>query len=162
VFQNYTVPVQYDGHRESTWSLKLTGEQCRELLDRELISSPSLRSDHSTFPFTVEKTAAAGGPWLSRVTRVSGAEAFSVRIRRGSRIIFRTGGLGKTNRVTILESSHEFLTQLPIAKNWIVLEFSNSKLPEEFTVEFAITGGTSNDWLETAFEEVEGTSARQE
>jgi hypothetical protein len=156
VFQNYTVPIQCDGHLESAWSLKLTGKQCKQLLDRELISAPALQSDHSTFPFTTEKIVAAEKPRLSRVTRVTGAEALSMRTRRGSRIVFRTGGLGKTNKVTIAESPHEFLTQLPIARNWIVLEFSNSKLPEEFTVEFAVTGGTANDWLETAFEEIEG------
>ena len=162
VFQNYTTPIQYDGHRESAWALKLTGQQCRQLLDRELISAPVLQSDHSTFPFTTEKTVAAEKPRLAHVKRVSGAEAFSMRMRRGNRIVFRTSEPGKTNRVTIAESPQEFLTQLPIAKNWIVLEFSNTKLPEEFTAEFTITGGTANDWLEIAFEEVEGTAARPE
>jgi hypothetical protein len=73
----------------------------------------------------------------------------SLTLRRGEKVLFRSGPVvGKQG--ILISAGTSFLQRVPPMPDWIILEFSNRALPDEFTVSFVDAGGTTGEWSAVA------------
>lgn len=71
----------------------------------------------------------------------------TLKLNRGDRILYISGPRNEGQKVIFnVNGEVNFNTQLPLAINWVVLEFSNSELPDEFTVSFIDAGTRWGEW----------------
>lgn len=77
----------------------------------------------------------------------------TLRLRRGDRLLFRSGPRVAGQYLLINGGgSGKFYTSLPLALEWSVLEFSNPELPEEFSVTFIDAGTRWGEWSAIALQ----------
>jgi hypothetical protein len=173
LFPEYNIPIHYDGNRASTWFLKLSGKSCAELLRRDLLVSPREIDEHPTFAYTVleangrDKRLDAQIPILFSSTMTgtdfqkSKLEGFRVigsfdtsdadtgevllKLRRGDHVRYRSGP-GGGQSLSIVGYEQAFIAELPIANDWVTLEFSNAKLAAEFVVKIKDEGQGWGEW----------------
>lgn len=70
-----------------------------------------------------------------------------LHIRRGQSLAYRSGARGSGQAIIISNSDgQQFSTELPVAVEWSVLQFSNPLLAEEFTVSFIDSGTRWGEW----------------
>jgi hypothetical protein len=71
-----------------------------------------------------------------------------LKLRRGNRLLYRAGPGKNGQSLSIVDHEQEFITQLPVAnaKDWVTLEFSNAKLPDEFFVKIKDEGQGWGEW----------------
>lgn len=81
-------------------------------------------------------------------------EAGKVRVRlslrRSDRLVYRAGPGQAGLRVVIDGNAEQFLQALPVAAEWVTLDFSNRSLPERLTVTLADNGQGWGEWLAVA------------
>jgi hypothetical protein len=170
-FPAYEIPVQYDGHRESAWKLRMSGAACRRLLDRDLLLSKRELESRPTFPYAVFSPAASGAPAGGSLVRTTMAGAdFSrsvipgfkvvgsyhvsdadvgeveVKLQRGESLRYRSGPTGRGQRIVVVGHEKDFIQELPLANEWVKLVFSNAALPAEFTVRISDEGRDWGEW----------------
>jgi len=78
---------------------------------------------------------------------------FEVEMKKGAAILFKSGPFESSEfgSVAVVGLEASFLASLPQGcTNWTILEFSNSKLPENFKVRFTGHGDGENDWFAVA------------
>jgi len=70
----------------------------------------------------------------------------TLHIRRGQQILFRSEPKSKKQRIVVAGGESNFYDALPLTSEWVILDFSNRLLHEEFDVRF-IDGGTGwGEW----------------
>ncbi|MGA9032915.1 MAG: hypothetical protein WB402_10395 [Sulfuricaulis sp.] len=175
LFPSYTIPVQFDGNRSSAWSLKLSGNSCAELLERDFLISTKEIDERSTFAYTVlkanvrdkgDKGREAAKLISSTMTgtdfqksnlkgyRVIGSFNSSdadtgevlLKLHRGDHVLYRSGPGRGGHSMSIVGHEPAFIAQLPIANDWETLEFSNTKLPAEFVLKIKDEGREFGEW----------------
>lgn len=67
-------------------------------------------------------------------------------LKRGDSVYYRSGPTTGKEQVIIVGHENEFNQTLPAATEWVKLEFSNSNLPERFSVRFSDQGTTWGEW----------------
>lgn len=173
LFPEYAIPVHIDGNRASTWFLKLSGKSCTELLGRDLLVSSKEIDKHPTFAYAVLKANVSNNrqevqiPMLISSTmtgtdfqksklegyRVIGSYNTSdadvgevlLKLRRGDHVRYRSGP-GGGQSLSIVGYEQAFIAQLPVSNDWVILEFSNAKLPAEFFVKIKDEGQGWGEW----------------
>jgi hypothetical protein len=177
LFSEYTIPVHFDGKRFSAWSFKLSGKSCAKLLERDFFVSPQDIDAHPTFAYTVSGT---NGHDKGRGTAVlisntmtgtdfqrSNLEGYRVigsfstsdadmgevllKLRRGDHVLYRSGPGKGGQGMSIVGHEQEFIKELPLANNWVRLEFSNTKLPSEFVLKIKDEGQEWGEWSAIAW-----------
>jgi hypothetical protein len=171
LFQNYSIPIQVGGDRSSVWYLNLPGKTCVDLLNRDLfVSSEKKINNGPTYAYTVEierdkerenakfiNTTMTGTDFQKskfegyRVvgsfnTSSEDTGEVSLKLRRGDQILYRSGPGKSGQSVIIVGHEQEFITELPIATDWITLEFSNARLPDEFIIIIKDDGLGWGEW----------------
>jgi hypothetical protein len=174
-FTSYEIPIQYDGHKERAWKLPVTGKQCETLLDKDFFNNIYLGgptypyfyhefddrhiSSLSSFASlsVVNKTTWKGhdyhnseldgfrviGSWLN-----SDADTgeITLRLKRGDRILYRSGPGSSGQSIKIIGHSSRFIHDLPSALDWVIMDFSNKLLPQKFTVTLSDNGKGWGEW----------------
>lgn len=69
-----------------------------------------------------------------------------LKLRRGDHVLYRSGPGKSGQSVSIMGHEQEFIAELPIANDWVALEFSNAKLPAEFDVKIKDEGQGWGEW----------------
>lgn len=68
-----------------------------------------------------------------------------VRLKRGDKLLYRSGPTGGRQTLQVNEDPSTF-SVLPIATEWAVLEFSDKKFPDSFTVKLSDNGDAWGEW----------------
>jgi hypothetical protein len=81
----------------------------------------------------------------SRVTSDSDIGDIVFTLKKGDRLLYRSGPTSGQQTLKITGKA-ELHSQLPIAPEWITLDFSNPTLPNEFTATFIDNGSGWGEW----------------
>jgi hypothetical protein len=77
--------------------------------------------------------------------------SLALRLHRNDQILFRTGPTAEQERITInAEPAGKFYTTAPLALDWVILDFSNPRLPKEFTAVFDDPSSSWGTWSAVA------------
>src|SRR5262249_43910363 len=68
-----------------------------------------------------------------------------VEMKRGDKLLYRSGPTWGKQMVEVLGTRFPPMT-LPAATDWVLLDFSNDLLPEEFAVKFSDEGTDWGEW----------------
>jgi hypothetical protein len=69
-----------------------------------------------------------------------------LELYRDNKIFYRSGTGRKGQSISIIGHEKEFIQDLPIAKDWVILNFSNFKLPNRFIVKIKDEGREKGEW----------------
>lgn len=178
-FSEYSLPVHRDGLASHAMRIAMTRAQCAALLDADRFkSSSSSTFAYRVLPYEPEKAASkvtvglnaiqAGSQWTgadrdrsvlpgfrvfgSYVTSSLDKGAMKVRMRKGDKILYRPGPLVKGQTIEVLGS--DFMKVSTVGHHywnvWVVLDFSNDTLPDEFDVRFSDERDTDGAWSAVA------------
>lgn len=78
--------------------------------------------------------------------------AIVLKLNRGDSLLYRSGPTGGRQSVQVIGRS-ELKSILPVAPEWIFLEFSSDTLPEVFELEFTDNGDSWGEWSAIALKE---------
>ena len=84
----------------------------------------------------------------------------TVIMKRGDRIWYRSEPQAKNQFIEIENHQSEFLSVLPPTSEWVLLEFSNSNLPDEFIVRFEDRGDGWGEWSAVGFKKPWGVNGK--
>ena len=179
-FPQYIIPVHYDGRKYTTWSLRINGETCSELLDDEWMHILLSENKKPVYAYTRMEVSLpesvpdldAGTPMIISSTiagsdyektsidgyNVTGTFVTSdqdmgemvLRLHRGDRLMYRSGPDDGGQSMIITGHEHEYIQELPIAEDWTILEFSNISLPDEFFLKITDQGQGWGQWFSVA------------
>jgi hypothetical protein len=176
-FADYSIPVSFDGR--NPWFLDLTHDQCELLQHAGLIDSRWRLNEGKSYPYRIRTMnpgalhedgfASTGAistdqwngsdygkssiPGFKVIGSISTAGEdtgiLSLTLRRGEKVLFRSGPVvGKQG--ILIAAGTSFLQRVPPMADWVILEFSNHALPDEFTVSFIDAGDTTGEWSAVA------------
>jgi hypothetical protein len=163
LFEEYALPIESDGNRLHAWWLFQSGEAWNDLLSGERLLSSYAMAERPTYAYRVVTSGTPGGfdrpivgsagsPLAGNsvlsVTYVGGHREVILKLEFGSRVRFRSGPVTDPQSMRIVGREGAFLPRLPITEGWVVLEFSNSRLPKSFTVEVEDNGQGVGEWSE--------------
>lgn len=154
LFSEYEIPIESDGHRFRAWSIDESGKTWNHLVREDVWLSPEKVAALPTFAYRVVKESDADTGWGSAASNGAHAapgEAAHLKERlfklsAGSRLRFRSGPVTRPQSMRIPGYDSVFLPDLPITTEWVTLEFSNSRLPQEFTLEVDDHGQGLGEW----------------
>jgi hypothetical protein len=144
LFPEYAIPIEGDGNRLTAWSISNPGSAWAALLRRDHLASSAQLVGLPTFAYRVVPDA--GSPGKSDPAPEQAGAEMVFKLHAGDRVRFRSGPVAGTQRMEVVEREHEFLPALPITKDWVILEFSNSRLPSDFTVIVRDRGQGTGQW----------------
>lgn len=179
-FDRYMIPIQYDGSSEC-WYLTIQRPQARKLLDSDIAARIRHLSTIKTYPYTIraDLTHQAGDRFadLSAVAttpipaaifppnNIPGFQvlgslhsseadqlAIAVHLRRGDKVLYCSGTRAQRQAVRISGAAVPLASNLPPSVNWVILDFSNDLLPDEFTATFVDEGTTRGEWFAIALQ----------
>ena len=171
-FSEYTIPVHFSGEEQLAWEMRMDGDTCSDLLDRDPLwnsnqpEPPSFAYSISrdleaegSLPTTVEieqTTMNGGAPEPAPVPGVEVIGSFDelgaatgrvvVSMVRGGRLLYLRGEGAKGQTVRVLGSEELFLSRAPWSREWIGIVFDNDLLPERFLVEIRDQGTEMDEW----------------
>jgi hypothetical protein len=149
LFPTYWIKAQYDGSRNSGFFIEAPGATWDALLRRDWFVSQANLQTLPTFAYRVVDVTDTdqGGAFSFSNLRIKfvNHEAL-LRLRMGDRVRFRSGKSARSQNMQIVGQEGEFISSLPMAANWVTLEFSNSRLPSEFTVKIVDQGQGVGEW----------------
>jgi hypothetical protein len=161
LFSEYEIPIESDGHRIRAWSIGESGSTWNRLLRKDWFVSPEELAALPTFAYRIVKAddadagwgplpgdranPALGGKLPAEEPGVAG-RAIRLKLTAGSRVRFRSGPVEHSQSMRVLGYESVFLQDLPITADWVTLEFSNSRLPRDFTVEVEDHGQGLGEW----------------
>jgi hypothetical protein len=67
-------------------------------------------------------------------------------MHRGEQVWFRSEPMSLKQRIIIVDSNGRYMEALPTTSEWVLLEFSNTSLPDEFEVKFVDGGDGREEW----------------
>jgi hypothetical protein len=144
LFTEYSIPIEGDGNRFSAWSISNPGSAWAALLRRDHLASSARLEDLPTFAYRVLPDV--GPPGISAPSPQPTQAEGILKLRAGDRVRFRSGQVTGPQRMEVVGREHDFLPDLPITKDWVILEFSNSQLPREFSVRVRDRGQGTGQW----------------
>ena len=161
LFPQYNVPIESDGNRSRAWSISEPGKTWEALLKHDELFALGHKEALPTYAYRVLTEASDVGRGVSkkvqtaspnRVTATSlgkmeneGKELL-ISLTAGSRVQYRSGQAEGSPSMEVVGHENEFIAALPVSGNWVVLEFSNSKLPSEFRLRVRDVGHGLGEW----------------
>lgn len=161
LFPEYDIPIQFDGNRIRAWSIGQSGNDWNRLLRRDWLLTGEALANLPTFAYRVICSSNGGGysyssnrdaavsPKRNSTTSmaiVRGRNDVILRLTAGQRIRFRSGPVKDYPSMRIAGYNDVFIDRLPISTGWVTLEFSNSRLPERFTLIVEDKGQGVGEW----------------
>jgi hypothetical protein len=157
LFPRYAIPIESDGHWFRAWEIDEPGATWDRLLREDHLLSRERSESGPTNAYRIvgnaelnsngwlEAPPPAGGPTVLVPGTGTHAEKV-IPLSMDRRVRFRCGEIANPPLVEIAGHETEFLTRLPPTGDWVTLEFSNSRLPGEFTVRVIDRGQGVGDW----------------
>jgi hypothetical protein len=170
-FASYDIPVETNGSAQNAWRTRLPGTVCAELLDRAWLKDAGTAAQPFAYTAYKERGTNGGAEVLNNTMngmdffkskiegyRVIGSYRSSdadtgevmLKLKRGASILYRNGPGHHGQSLQIVGHEQAFSAQLPPADEWLTLEFSNQRLPEEFTIRISDSGREWGDWSAVA------------
>lgn len=161
LFAEYEIPIEFNGQRLLAWSIKEPGPVWDREIQRDWFLSPGEVERLPTYAYRIlplsptdEKgkleipIAGQAGKSDRTITiqSVGGRKMVILKLFAGRKIRFRSGPAKDFQSMQVVGYEDAFIPKLPITKDWVVLEFSNSKLPNEFTVKVEDQGQGVGEW----------------
>jgi hypothetical protein len=161
LFPEYDIPIQFDGNRVRAWSIHQSGDDWNRLLRRDWLLSGGGLANLPTFAYRVMGSSEGAGHLDSpdrnaavspdghstfSMTNAGGRNKVILRLTAGQRIRFRSGPVKSYQSMRIMDCEDVFIGRLPITAGWVTLEFSNSRLPERFTLTVEDKGQGVGEW----------------
>ena len=81
----------------------------------------------------------------SYLTSDSDKGSIVLRLNRGDRLLYRSGPTGG-RQLAQVKGDYELINILPVALEWMLLEFSSDRLPDTFEIEFIDNGDSWGEW----------------
>ena len=81
----------------------------------------------------------------SFLTSDSDMGSIVLRLNRGDSLLYRSGPAGG-RQLAQVKGDSELISTLPVALEWILLEFSSDRLPDTFEIEFIDNGDSWGEW----------------
>jgi hypothetical protein len=163
LFSVYDVPIQSDGHWFRAWSIELSGNNWDDQLRKDSFLSHDKLEGMRTFAYRVVSPRDTGGTkdtsqWSSAsgsdgdqsisTSTIGNRKEVTLRLSAGGRIRYRSGQAKASLSMEIVGYESVFIPELPMTTDWVTLEFSNSKLPQNFTVKIQDNGQGVGEWAE--------------
>lgn len=154
-----------DSDRALTWSLPLTGKVCADLINKDPFNKHSIQktypyqvlklsSDIIAKVNTPDISDIASNGWRGHdfyppvsetitsptheifLTSATDVGKLVLLMHQGNQIYYRSNAKARHQRIRIIgDSESRFYDKLPPSSEWIILDFSNRSLPNEFKVE---------------------------
>jgi hypothetical protein len=168
LFSEYDIPIESDGHGSHFWTIQEPGSVWEDLVRRDWFVSSEDLAVRPTFPYRIVATKGTPGPQdrdsRSGVNFADGKKTISdvsdgprkeieIRLTTGGRVHYRSGPAVGPQSMVIVGHENEFLTSLPITEDWVTLEFSNLRLPREFTIRIEDQGQGVGEWSASGIQE---------
>jgi hypothetical protein len=175
-YDRYVLPVQFDGHAASAWGLEVTKQQCVSLLAKDPFYRPTgafgfpfrviskAVDGEPLLPKLVtvgSRNVQPGNGWLgtdfsksrfdgmvvlgSFIDSDANTGSLVLDMKRGDKLLYHSGPTSGKQIVEVLGTRFPTAT-LPAAADWVLLDFSNDLLPEEFAVKFSDEGTGWGEW----------------
>jgi hypothetical protein len=152
LFPTYWIKVQYDGSLNSGFFVVASGSDWDAAIRNDRFLTRSDLQSAATFAYRVvdrSETDQIGAPSISSSRIVAGSHETLLRLHAGDRVRFRSGAVARPQNMEIVGLEGKFISRLPIAADWVTLEFSNSRLPHEFTLKVVDQGQGVGEWSPT-------------
>lgn len=177
-FEHYRLPIQFDGNRASAWSLDMNGSLCKSLLSTDIFYRSRTGRGYRTYPFVInyvrpDALHCSGNSVSLRSSSITGTDyqkssipgciilgtfkdadadvgTIELQLRRGDQVFYRSGPGGLAQTVRVVGHDNDYLSELPVSTEWASLIFSNSTLPEEFTIVIEDRGQSLGEWSAVA------------
>jgi hypothetical protein len=157
LFSDYYIPIQFDGHWFRAWSIAGPGAFWMGLLEKDHLLSSAELDACPTFAFRIvsaEELNADGwdmgnAPNSGRIvsiTRPGTQKETVLSLSANRRIRFRSGPASGPQFMEVVGHESMFIRRLPMTKDWVTLEFSNSRLPKEFVIRVVDHGQGVGEW----------------
>jgi hypothetical protein len=171
-FEQYQLPIQYDGTAKDIWYLPMPKATCERLLREDFFYTASNLESRALSPFVLIKDSKREQPFGQLVSDgMRGTDAArsapplpdlvvigsfvrsdddrgsaTFKLRRGERILYRSGSSTSLQRLSVIGTKQVFMDTLPLAADWVTLDFSNRLLPDEFLVKATDAGTAKGEW----------------
>jgi hypothetical protein len=157
LFARYEIPIQSDGHWFRAWGIDEPGATWDRLLRNDHLLDPSRLEQNPTYAYRVvgagelasnrwfEAQAPAGGPKIL-IPATGTLPERAIELSQGRRVRFRCGPTAIPPLMEVVGHEPEFLARLPPTNDWVTLEFSNARLPKNFTIKVTDQGQGAGDW----------------
>jgi hypothetical protein len=178
-FDHYRIPISFDGY--TPWFMDLDHTQCERLQHWGIIPSSRRLERERSYPYSIESvddkvleskglttsgfastSSVVAAGWADSKDNIPGFKVFgsrgsnngaiTLRLRRGEKVLFRAGGPGERQYVSV-QGQDRFLQRLPPITSWVILDFANNSLPDEFVLAFSDMGKSAGDWSSIALQE---------
>jgi len=162
LFARYEVPIESDGNRFRTWSIKEDGSTWSELLRHDMLFTHLDKAALPTFAYRVvnetegkgakgmaaegKDSPSSGEPSQSLIMPERDGKELLLSFRADGRVRYRSVSAGGAPSMEVLGHEQEFIQELPITKDWVTLEFSNLTLPTQFSVRIKDAGHGLGEW----------------
>jgi hypothetical protein len=156
LFPEYAIPIEYDGNPARAWFIQERGDTWDRLLRSDWFLSNEELEGFPTFAYrvvgpSIPPSGALFSEGRNSISYVPDGPRRKVdlRLTQGVRIRYRSAGASGNPAMEVLGHETEFLPRLPITADWVTLEFSNPRLPAEFTVRVSDQGAGVGEWSAT-------------
>ena len=157
LFSRYEIPIESDGHWFRAWGIEEPGGTWDRLLRHDHLLDPSRLERSPTYAYRIvgagELTSTGwleapppGGSPKILIPASGNQPERTIGLSQDRRVRFRCGPPAIPPLLEIVGHEAEFLTRLPQTNDWVTLEFSNSRLPREFTIKVIEPGSGGGDW----------------
>lgn len=166
-FDRYSIPIEYDGRAYHTWQFRLSGEQCRTLIEHDVFRN--VRPLPPTFPysvFTIDLSqyrplrakvgtlrdgewpiSESKNPGLRGIAILGGSNnptnkrALTLKLRKGQTLLYHVDPPSLHLKVLVNDGKLPFEQWLLPTSDWRFLVFSNALLPDQFSLTFVNQSG---------------------
>jgi hypothetical protein len=169
-FAQYQIPIQYDGTGVGIWYLPISGATCERLLANDYFYRARRLETKAVVPYVVVNSSQRDQPVAQLISDDMRGSDFqkstlpglvtvgsfvhsdqdrgfaTFKVRRGERLFYRSGPRTSKQQLWILGSRQHFIETLPVSLEWVTLDFSNRRLPDEFTVRVIDDGTGYGEW----------------
>ena len=176
--KTYNIPIHYNGRLSEAWHLPLSGEQCRQLLDNDYFFKPA-DQEITLPPYAVNKHKKVTTPQIRESaillsSTINGKDfhhstllgykiigsynksdsdigQIELRLKKGRELLYRSGPDNSGLSIKIGGYEHAFTSSLPVANDWVFLEFDHPALPPNFTILLEDRGTNWGQWFAVAY-----------
>ena len=177
-FTEYRIPVMTDTYMWN-WNMPVTDETSRRLLERDLLLTKEEIMNAPTYPYSVlpyeeckkdispvEMTSIVSSTMVGRdghdtilpgyqvigTYSASGKRggSISLKLSRGDKLLYRSSGQEDGNIIVEGYEEKFIATMSYVFHDWVVLDFSNSKLPDDFVIKVEDNRKEKDAWCAVA------------
>jgi len=155
LFTDYAIPIESDGHWFRAWSIAEPGSTWDRLLRKDRLLSGAALEGRPTFAYRIVNPNEPAPAWGDGDTGGGAAVTIALpgaprdnvlKLSASRRIRYRSGSATDFPSMEVVGYEPMFIPRLPLTADWVTLEFSNSRLPRDFTIRVVDRGQGVGEW----------------